>query len=75
MTALIDDLYALAVEEKDYASQIFLQWFITEQVEEEDSASQVIDTLRMIGNSNRGLLMLDRELASRAAPQAEQEGE
>jgi ferritin len=68
VTAMINDLYALAVEEKDYASQIFLQWFVTEQVEEEDSASQIIEMLRMIGDNQQGLLMLDRELGERAAP-------
>ncbi|RLC79218.1 MAG: ferritin, partial [Chloroflexi bacterium] len=60
VTAMINDLYALAVQEKDYASQIFLQWFVTEQVEEEDSVGQVIETLKMIGDSRQGLLMLDR---------------
>ena len=75
VTTMINDLYTLAVEERDYASQIFLQWFITEQIEEEDSASQVIETLKMIGDSRQGLLMLDRELAGRAAPQVGQEGE
>ena len=74
VTAMINNLYELAVQEKDYASQIFLQWFITEQVEEEDSASQIIETLKMIGDSNHGLLMLDRELAGRQPPQ-ETEGE
>ncbi len=75
VTSLINNLYALAVEEKDYASQIFLQWFISEQVEEEDSASQIIETLKMIENSRQGLLMLDRELGGRAAPQVGGEGE
>jgi ferritin len=75
VTAMINDLYTLAVQERDYASQIFLQWFITEQVEEEDSATQVIETLKMIGDSHHGLLMLDRELAGRSAPQADQETE
>ena len=69
VTAMINNLYELAVQEKDYASQIFLQWFITEQVEEEDNASQIIETLKMIGDSDHGLLMLDRELAGRQAPQ------
>ena len=69
VTAMINSLYALAVQEKDYASQIFLQWFVTEQVEEEDSVGQVIETLEMIGDSRQGLLMLDRELGGRAAPQ------
>ena len=73
VTAMINDLYALAVQEKDYASQIFLQWFVTEQVEEEDNASKIIETLEMIGDSRQGLLMLDRELGGRAAPQAGQE--
>jgi ferritin len=73
VTAMINDLYALAVQEKDYASQIFLQWFITEQVEEEDSASQIIETLKMVGDSRQGLLMLNRELSGRMAPQATQE--
>ncbi len=75
VTALINGLYALAVEEKDYASQIFLQWFITEQIEEEDNAGQIIETLKMIGDSHQGLLMLDRELAQRAAPQVDQASE
>ncbi len=72
VTAMINNLYALAVQEKDYASQIFLQWFVTEQVEEEDSVGQVIETLEMIGDSRQGLLMLDRELGGRAAPQTGQ---
>ena len=75
VTEMINDLYALAVEERDYASQIFMQWFITEQIEEEDNANQIIETLKMIGDSRQGLLMLDRELAGRAAPQVGQEGE
>lgn len=73
VTAMINDLYALAVQEKDYASQIFLQWFVTEQVEEEDSVSQIIETLEMIGDNRHALLMLDRELSARLAPQANQE--
>jgi ferritin len=65
VTALIHDLYTLAVEEKDYASQIFLQWFVTEQVEEEDSATQILETLNMIGDKSHALIMLDRELGKR----------
>jgi ferritin len=67
VTAMIHDLYTLAAEEKDYASQAFLQWFVTEQVEEEDSASQILETLKMIGDKGHALLMLDRELGSRGA--------
>jgi len=67
VTGLINDLYTLAVEEKDYASQAFLQWFVTEQVEEEDSATQIVETLKMIGDKAHALLMLDRELGGRGA--------
>ena len=65
VTSLINNLYAVAVEEKDYASEIFLQWFITEQVEEEKSAQDVIDVLESVGEKGHALFMLDRQLASR----------
>jgi ferritin len=67
VTGLINGLYALAVEEKDYASEVFLQWFISEQVEEEDNASQIIDTLKRVGEQGQPLFMLDRELGQRGA--------
>jgi len=67
VTAMIHNLYALAVQENDYASQVFLQWFVTEQVEEEQSAAQIVDTLKMIGDKGHALLMLDRELRQRGA--------
>lgn len=65
VTGLIHALYALAVEEKDYASQTFLQWFVDEQVEEEKSATEIIETLKMIGDQGPALIMLDRELGKR----------
>ncbi len=65
MTAMINDLYALAMEERDYASQTFLQWFVTEQVEEEKNAGDVVETLKMVGGSNEALFLLDRELGQR----------
>jgi len=68
VTASINALYKLAVEEGDYASQNFLNWFVTEQVEEEKSASEVLDTLKMIGDQGHALLMLDRELGQRQPP-------
>jgi ferritin len=67
VTALINELYALALEENDYASQVLLHWFIEEQVEEEDTASSIVDTLKLIGDSGNGLVMLDRSLASRGS--------
>lgn len=70
VTALINGLYALAVEEKDYATRDRLGWFVNEQVEEEDNCRALIDKLRLIGNNGMGLYMLGNELAARtyAAP-------
>jgi ferritin len=67
VTGMIHDLYGLAMEENDYASQVMLHWFIDEQVEEEDSVSQILDTLERIGDTDPGLIMLDRELGQRGA--------
>jgi ferritin len=70
----INDLYALSIEEKDFASQPLLQWFIEEQVEEEASAGEIVDTLKMIKEDFTALLILDRELGQRQPP-SETEGE
>ncbi len=67
VTGLINDLYALATKEKDYATQATLQWFITEQVEEEKNATAIIEMLKMVGDSPISLMMADRQLAARAA--------
>jgi ferritin len=67
VTGLINDLYALALAENDYASQIFFQWFVSEQVEEEDNATQIIETLKMVGEKGQALFLLDRQLAQRGA--------
>ena len=67
VTTMIHRLYGRAVEENDYASQVFLQGFVTEQVEEEKTASGIVATLGMIGDNKIALLMLDRELGGRAA--------
>jgi ferritin len=67
VTAMINDLYGLAARENDYASQTFLQWFVTEQVEEEKNAEDVVETLKMIGDGSEALFLLDRELGRRPA--------
>jgi len=67
VTSLIEQLYRTAGAEQDHATQIFLEWFISEQVEEEKTASQILETLRMAGESKVALLMVDRELGARAA--------
>jgi len=66
ITGTINDLYELAVKEKDYPTQVMLHWFIQEQVEEEKSASEIIEQLKMVGEAPAGLLMLDRQLAARS---------
>ncbi len=67
VTAEINKLYTHAVKEKDYASEVFLQWFVTEQVEEEKSAGEVVEALKMIGDAGPALLMFDREMGKREA--------
>lgn len=70
VTSLINYLAALAVAENDFATQNFLQWFVTEQVEEEDNARTYIDALKKIGDNGYGLYMFDKELAARTYTQA-----
>jgi len=65
VTGLIHKLYALALKENDYASQVMLQWFITEQVEEEKNATDIIAKLQMIEERGTAVLMLDHELGHR----------
>ena len=65
VTSLINGLYDLASQEKDYATQSMLKWFIDEQVEEEESAQDIIDKLKLIGDNGYGLYQIDKELAAR----------
>lgn len=65
VTGLINDLYELSVKEKDYATESFLKWYIDEQVEEEGSAQEVIDKIKLAGDKGPGLFMLDKEMAVR----------
>ena len=67
VTARINSLYELAGSEGDYPAQVMLQWFITEQVEEEASAGLIVDQLRLAGDSGSALLMLDSKLKQRTA--------
>ena len=60
----ISDLYALAVEEKDFASQAFLNWFVAEQVEEEKTVRDIIDLIKLVGESQEGLYLLDQKLGA-----------
>ena len=65
VTQSVNQFYELAMQEKDYAIQIELQWFISEQVEEQKQASQILDQLKMIGDQGAALYLLDKELGER----------
>ena len=65
VTSLINNLYALAEAEHDYATRGKLDWFVSEQVEEEESCKQIIDRLKLIGDNGLALYMLDQELGTR----------
>ena len=65
ITGCINGLMDLASEEKDHATRIFLQWFVTELIEEEENDREIIAKLKLIGDNGQGLLMLDNELGAR----------
>jgi len=65
VTAMINDLVTLARSGKDHATEIFLQWFVSEQVEEEDSVNAILAKLKLAGKEGGGLFMIDKELAPR----------
>ena len=67
VSGMITRLYELAVKEKDYPTQIMLEWFITEQIEEEKTAGEILEQLKLVGDSPVSLIMMDRQLAARAA--------
>ena len=70
VTAMINNLYDMAVTEQDHATASMLQWFIDEQVEEEESATTIIDSLKLVSGDKMGVFMLDKELATRTYTQA-----
>lgn len=67
VTESIHDLVGTALEEKDHATFIFLQWFVTEQTEEEATVNDIISQLKLVGERGEGLFMIDKELATLAA--------
>ena len=75
VTAMINDLVSLAAEEKDYATHSFLQWFVDEQVEEEDNVGEIVDKLKLVGDSTQSLFMMDDKLGARTEFSAEGEEE
>lgn len=75
VTGLINDLVNLSISEKDHATTAFLQWFVTEQVEEESSADEIVQKVKLVGDQGSGLLMLDQELGQRVFTPPPAEGE
>jgi len=65
VTGLIHALVKLANEQKDYATASFLQWYVDEQVEEEASADEIVQQLKLVGDNGPALLMLDKHLGAR----------
>lgn len=65
VTGMINDLYALAIKENDNPARVLLQWFVSEQVEEEKNATNIVEQLKFVGDNGTGLLLLDRELGAR----------
>jgi ferritin len=66
VTGLIHKLVDLARAESDHASEVFLAWFVSEQVEEEANASEIVEKLKMVKDHTQGLLMMDAHLGQRA---------
>jgi ferritin len=75
VSGLINDLVDVAHEERDHATNIFLQWFVSEQVEEEENVGGVLEQLKLMGDAQGGLFMMDRELAKRSPSAGSTESE
>ena len=71
VTAQINDLYELAFRSRAFAEMTELQWFLTEQVEEEKTARELVARFRLVGDDPGSLLDLDRELGKRASAAGE----
>lgn len=70
ITASINELYFTATTEKDYTTGNFLQWYINEQLEEENQANSILDKMKLAGDDKSGLFLIDKELGGMAGPAA-----
>ncbi len=75
VTSLIHNLVSLALKENDYATKAFLDWFVTEQVEEEATMDNIVNKFKYVGDSGHGILMLDAQLGARMPAAAAEDGE
>ena len=67
VTSMINDLYALAISERDYPTHVLLEWFVSEQVEEEKVLNEIVAHMDLIGNDGTGLIIMDQRLGDRTA--------
>jgi len=67
ITESINDVYAITLEEKDYTTGNFLQWYINEQIEEESTMSTILDKLNLVGDQKGGMFHIDKELEAMTA--------
>lgn len=67
VTGAINDIYAITLDEKDYTTGNFLQWYINEQIEEESTVHHIIDKIHLVGDDKAGMFHIDKELAGLAA--------
>lgn len=65
VTAAIHEIYRMALEEEDYATRSLMEWFVNEQVEEEDTIGRIVDRLELAGDNRAAILILDAELGQR----------
>jgi len=70
ITASINELYGVTLEQKDYTTGNFLQWYINEQIEEEKTMSTILDKIRLVGEDKAGMFHIDKELSAMAAAAA-----
>ena len=75
ITSCIYNLVKVAREEGDIATEIFLQWYVTEQVEEEANASEIVEKIKKVKDSQNGMYMLDKELSARSATPSQSESQ
>jgi len=73
VTAEINNLVEITLKEKDYTTHNFLQWYVSEQIEEEALARQIVDKLKLIGDDKSGLYFFDRDLEGMAKTEAAKE--
>jgi len=70
ITSSINDLYGVTLEEKDYTTGNFLQWYITEQIEEESTMRTILDKISLVGTDKAGMFHIDKELDAMTAAAA-----